>query len=191
MIVFVKGRACFWRSEEICKMGIDFVAWRSLHKKHVLHMHIDLSTSDSGVRHGKLITTTKCQDVVFLIVLFREGLHAHHAMQAIVVRVLGCFCCIVILASLHSLQNGIPSVWILLNFCPTMRYCCLHVFKRLQSLSTRMINAISFIFWFVFVGHATFTPFHAWQKLMFLVVYLWWCVRGWLCNGMLGARMQI
>ena len=138
MIVFVKGRACFWRSEEICKMGIDFVAWRSLHKKHVLHMHIDLSTSDSGVRHGKLITTTKCQDVVALIfaVVFWEVFRADHAMHAIVVDVFGCFCSIVVSLNLHLLQEGIPCFWIVVNCWSTVCYCCLHLFNTTQSLLT-------------------------------------------------------
>ena len=66
---------------------------------------------------GALHTTTKCQDVVFLIVMFREGLHAHHAMQAIVVGVVGRSCCIVMIikTSLHLVQNCIPFVWILLD----------------------------------------------------------------------------
>ena len=61
---------------------------------------------------GALHTTTKCQDVVFLIVMFREGLHAHHAMQAIVVGVVGRSCCIVMIikTSPHLVQNCIPFV---------------------------------------------------------------------------------
>ena len=115
---------------------------------------------------GALHTTTKCQDVVFLIVMFREGLHAHHAMQAIVVGVVGRSCCIVMIikTSLHLVQNCIPFVWILLNCCPIMHHSCLHALKRLQSFFIRVIRTISFILWFVFVGHASFTFFHAWQR---------------------------
>ena len=88
--------------------------------------------------HGKLITTTKCQDVVALIfaVVFWEVFRADHAMQAIVVDVFGCFCSIVVSLNLHLLQEGIPCFWIVVNCWSTVCYCCLHLFNTTQSLLT-------------------------------------------------------